>query len=251
MQRAKSILPIFLLFIVLSLLLFFFRNPLTGVLQNITLPIQKWVFQTYSPTHRILSPQEKLTEENNALRTQLAQTKELERDNKALRDQFELANPSPRTLVPADVIGANEDILILDRGDADKITQGDIVVLKDNLLGKITKVTPHISVVTLISHPSTSFTAQTVKTQANGVIKSQGGDTITLNNVVLSDKLEKDDIILTKGDVDQKGFGFPPKLVVGKIISVNKKASDLFQQAQVRSLVDLTNVRMVFVKTKD
>ena len=248
MQRAKSILPIFLVLICISVVLFFFQTPLTAVLQDVTLPIQKWVFHTFSPPQQVLSPQEKLTEENNQLRTQLAQTVEMQRDNKALRDQFQLSNPAPRTLVPADVIGTSDDRLVIDRGAEDKIVQGDIVVLKDNVLGKISQTTPHISVVTLISDPSTSFTAQTVKTQAIGVIKAQGGDTITLNNVVLSDKLEKDDIIMTKGDVDTKGFGFPPKLVVGKVISINKKASDLYQQAQVRSLVDLNDIRMVFVK---
>ena len=250
MKRAKTILPIFLIFLVISLIIFFFlQKPLTYVLQSVTVPVQKFTYSIFSQPVRELTPQEKLQEENNALRVQLAKNKEIERDNKALRDQFEMANQNPTDLVAADVISTSDDTLILDKGEGSGVKKGDIVILKDNLIGMISKTSPHVSVVMLITHPSTSFTAETVKTQSIGVIKAQGGDSISLDNVVLSDKLENKDLVLTKGDVDDKGKGFPPKLVVGEIISVNKKASSLFQRAQVRSLVDFSKVRMVFIQT--
>jgi len=38
-----------------------------------------------------------------------------------------------------------------------------------------------------------------------------------LDNVVLSDTLQKQDTVLTKGDVaDTNGIGVPPDLVIGK-----------------------------------
>ena len=61
------------------------------------------------------------------------------------------------------------------------------------------------------------------------------------------EKLEKDDFVLTKGDVDSEGHGIPADLVIGKIVSVNKKASNLFQSASVQSLVDFSKLNMVFV----
>lgn len=70
-----------------------------------------------------------------------------------------------------------------------------------------------------------------------------------LDNVVLAEGLEKDDLVSTKGDTDENGLGFPPDLVVGKIVSVNKKASNLFQSADIRSLVDFNKLETVFVIT--
>ena len=175
---------------------------------------------------------------------------EIERDNKALHDQFKTSNPQPKKLVVAEVIGRKSDELFIDKGSSDAIKVGDVVVIKDNLIGKVSKITPHISIVTLITHASTSFTAETSKTNTSGVIKSQGGDSIIFDNVILSDKLEKNDTIVTKGDVDMQGGGYPPKLIVGKIVSINKKASSLFQFAKVESLVNLSSVQMVFVQVE-
>lgn len=252
MRRAKSVLPIFLLLFILSAsLFFFFQDSITKPLQTITLPIQKWIFTSVATVPIVINGNEKaLREENNALRIQIAKLHELERDNKALRGQFQVSNPAPPSLLPATVVGISENEIMIDKGSEDRVQVGNIIVLKDNLIGKVAKTSPRVSLVTLITHSSTSFTAQTAKTEAIGVIKAQGGDTITLENVVLSDQLNKDDLVLTKGDVDKNGGGFPPKLVVGKVVSVNKKASNLFQSAQIKSLVDFDKTRMVFVITK-
>jgi rod shape-determining protein MreC len=252
MKRAQAIFSVFFIFVILSLIiLLFFQNPLNGTLQSITLPLQRWTFSSLSqPTSRQLSSQQELQQENDGLRMQLAQMQEIQNDNKALHDQFQITTPAPKSLVPASIVGVRDDTMLLDKGSADNIKQDDIVVVKENLIGKITQTTAHISVVTLITNPAISFTAKTTKTNAIGVIKSQGGDTIILDNVVLSDKLAQNDMIVTKGDLDIHGNGYPPNLIVGKIVSINKKASNLFQSAKVESLVDFSNLQMVFVMTK-
>jgi rod shape-determining protein MreC len=175
---------------------------------------------------------------------------ELEKDNQALHDQFATTSPEPQKLLPADVIGIQGSSLFIDKGSSDNLKNGGVVVFENNVIGKITRVTPHISQVTLLSDSSTSFTAQTAKTAANGIVSAIDGGTIIFGNVILSDKLEKNDLVVTKGDEDLQGNGYPPQLIVGKIISVDKQASSLFQTAQIESLVDLSQVRIVFVITK-
>lgn len=252
MQRAKSLLPVFLILLVVSLLIFFFfQGFLMKPLQSVTLPVQSWLFAQFSqPSTANQGSEEEVRNENNALRAQIAKLQELERDNKALRDQFQSSNEGSQSLLPAKVIGINESQMLIDKGQEDNVQVGDIIIVKDNLLGKVEKISPRVSVIRLVTHPSTSFTAITSKTAAIGVVKAQGGDSITIENVVLSDKLEKDDLIKTKGDVDEKGGGYPPDLVVGKIVSVNKKASNLFQSAKVKSFINFSTVRTVFVITE-
>jgi rod shape-determining protein MreC len=251
MKRVKAVFPIFLILLILSLfILFFFQNPLTAGLQSITLPIQQWAFLASIKPTGMLTPQQQLLQENNQLRVQLAQMQEIKKDDQALHDQFQITTPPPQKLLPANVIGSQQNALLIDKGSSDSLNLGDVVVIKDNLIGKIIKVTSHISLVTLLTDPSTSFTAQTTTTSANGIVRALDGGTIVLANVVLSDKLEKNDIVVTKGDLDLHAHGYPPRLVVGKIVSIDKQASSLFQAAKIQSLVNVTQLRMVFVMTQ-
>jgi len=248
MKRVKAVFPIFLILLIFSLfILFFFQNPMQAALQTITLPIQQWAFVASVKPTGTLTPQQQLQQENNQLRVQLAQMQEIKKDDQALHDQFQTTTPASQKLLPADVIGLQQNSLLIDKGAADKLHVGNVVVSKNNLVGKITKVTPHISQVTLLSDSSTSFTAQSAKTSANGIVRALDGGTIVFANVVLSDKLEKNDIIVTKGDLDLQGHGYPPQLIVGKIVSIDKQASSLFQAAKIESLVNASQLRMVFV----
>jgi rod shape-determining protein MreC len=251
MKQVKAIFPTFLLLLFFSfLILFFFQNPLTSVLQTITLPIQQWVFKASSPT-LVTTSQGTLQQENNQLRMQLAQMQEVQKDNQALNDQFKNATPASQQLLPAEIVGTQQNALLIDKGEQDNVHVGDVVVFKNNLIGNITKTTPHISLVTLLTDPSTSFTAQTEKTSATGIVKAQDGNDIVFDNVVLTDKLEINDIITTKGSLDLHGHGYPPNLIVGKIASIDKQASSLFQSAKIQSLVTVSALRMVFVETSE
>ena len=250
MQKRATFFPIFLIFLVLSLVIFFlsqrgFLSGLTGFLEQATTPLQKLTFNVFHIGNG-QSTEDKLREENNNLLIQLAKQKDLEKENKALHDQFETTKPEAAKLLPAEVIGMRDDVLIIDKGSDDGVKKGAIIVYRDNLLGKIAAVEKHLSIVDLLTNKDISFTAQTSKTSASGVINGGSGG-IILDTVVLSDKLEKDDLVVTKGDVDSKGNGFPPGLVVGKIIAVEKRASALFQAAEVRSLVDFPKLKVVFV----
>jgi len=251
MQRKASFFPIFLVFIILAILIFFFSQKglfagLTGFFEQATVPLQKMTFGVFH-TQGNQTSEEKLRAENSNLLTQLAKQKGLEKENRALHDQFEATNPDPKKLLPATIIGMHDDEITIDKGTSDGVKAGNVIVYKDNLIGRIVTVSGHLSVVHLLTNKSTSFTAETAKTSALGVIKGQGAEGILFDTVVLSDKLEKEDLVVTKGDIDASGLGFPPGIIVGKIISVNKKASSLFQTAEVQSLVDFSQLTVVFV----
>lgn len=258
--------PVFIGFFLLSLVIFIFSqkgfgNGVTGVLQVIILPIQRSSFlfvHSYSKENKN-SELTKLKNENIDLRVEAAKVVALEKDNRALRDQFAVTSPSSKTLLPAYIVGMpaflpgvfTVDEIIIDKGSDDKVKSGSSIVFKDNLIGKVARTSPHLSVVDLINHKGISFTVKTSTTNALGISQGDGKDTMVINNVLLSDTLQKRDIVVTKGDIQADGLGFPPNLVVGKIISVNKKASALFQSAEVERLIDVTRLEMVFVMVSD
>jgi rod shape-determining protein MreC len=252
MKSRRSLLPIFFLFFLLALGIFFtsqtlFGKGLTGLFEQLVLPIQQAIFHTSVHTQKASTPESQLKEENAGLLTQLAEFEKVKKENRTLQNQLKNDQSNPKKLLPAQIIGQKEDSFILDKGSDEGIKAGSVLIYKNNLIGKVVTASVHRSVAELLTKNNSSFTVKTSKTSALGIGKGKGGGTVVIDNVVLADKLEKNDIVVTKGDIDENGSGYPPDLVVGKIVSVNKKASALFQAAEVEPLVDFEKMEMVFV----
>ena len=179
----------------------------------------------------------------------------MQKENSALADQFATTSIKSQILLAAKIVGApgfipgvsNAQSFIIDKGTKDNIKVGNAVIYKDNLVGKVTQSNLYFSKVVLVTNPSFSSTVKTLRTQTAGVIKGEGGKQIILDNVLQSADIKVSDVILTRGDLDMKGIGFPPDLIVGKLVSVNKKPSSLFQKGEVVSLLDFSNLSTVFV----
>lgn len=264
MQKKSGFLTLFIVFLLLSLLIFFgsktgFLKPVNSLFQIILSPFEVLTYGIFSKITSLGSDSEikSLKAENAVLVKKLVDQNRLIGDNKAFKDQFQTQNPKSTNLMPADVIGAPSFIpgvsvpetLTLDRGETDGVKTGNAVIYKDNLIGKVVKTSAYLSSVMLITNFSSSFTVKILSNQSLGVLKGQGGGEMVLDNVLLSEVLKKDDIILTKGDINQKGEGLEPDLIVGKITSISKNPSDLFQKAEVKSLVNFTNLNKVFIIT--
>lgn len=264
MRRQGSIVSIFVIFLIITLSIFFLSRKglltgLTGTIQLITVPVQRTLFSAeHTSTASSESKQlQQLRDENQTLTQELVKEKELEKENTALHDQFQTTIPAPQNLIPAHIIAMNgflpgvsqPEELLLDQGSSAGVKRGAVVVVKNNFIGTVTDVSPHAAKVALLTQKDTSFTAQTLKTSALGIVRSQDNSTLLLDNVVLSDTLNSGDLVVTKGD-SGNGVEIPANLVVGKIASINKQNSSLFQSAQLESLVDVSSLEMVFVMTK-
>ncbi len=254
MQKKQKIFLPFLVFIIFSLLIFFLssNNLLSGFtsgLENMTNPIRQTIYNAFGKSETDTEQLKKLKNENIRLAAELSDKREQDLEIAALRAQFASDYPSPKKLLPASIIGRNDKEFIINKGEKDGVDKESVVVYEDNLVGVIGKETGHLSAVLFLTDENVSFTAKTSKTGAKGVLVGDGGGMV-LQNVTLSDKLEKGDLVVTSGNVDSKG-GIPPDLVVGKIISINKKSSDVFQSAEVKSLVDIESLETVFVKIAD
>jgi rod shape-determining protein MreC len=171
-----------------------------------------------------------------------------------LRDQFETTQISAPDLLPAQIIGSPKSLpteipttFVLDKGSRDGVKLGQTVVYKNNLVGKIVAVSQKLSTMIVVSNSSFVTAGKTAKSEAIGVIKGKGGDDITLDTVLLSEDLKTSDVVVTKGDINNKGEGVPPNLIVGKITSVDKKPSALFQSASVKSLLSFSKLSTVFI----
>lgn len=200
------------------------------------------------------STDRKLKDENLNLRKSLVDQQKLIEENKALHDQFLVTNPRSLDLLPASIVGSPSFIpgifqpenFIIDRGTADRVTVGDAIIFKNNLMGKITETSRFVSLVTLTTNTALKFTAKT-QNGVLGVVKGEGNGEFIFDNVLLSDHLTKGELIQTVGDLKIDQTGLPPDLIVGQIVSIDANPTSLFQQAKLKTLIDLSKISEVFV----
>lgn len=261
MKRNESLQLTFFVFLFLSILIFGLAktgilNGVASVLGKATLPLQSITFRSldvFRGTGNDNKTRE-LKDENRELIKQLVNQQALKTENDALHDQFQTTSPRSKNLLPARIVGAPSFIpgvtepssFIIDKGTSDNVIIGDAVVFKDNLIGKIGQVNMYFSKVFLITDRSSLISAKILGKGTDGVINGEGKQMI-LGNVVQASDLKISDIVVSKGDLDLKGRGYPPDLVIGKVMSVKKTPSALFQKAEVASLIDFSSLSTVFV----
>jgi len=97
----------------------------------------------------------------------------------------------------------------------------------------------------LLSDASSSVNAVVQSSRATGVVQGQGpgNDLLVVRYLPLGESVKVNDIILTSGI----GGSFPKRLVIGQVIEVNQRDTDLFTEAIIRPSVDLTRLEYVLV----
>lgn len=261
MQKRIRFFSQFFFYLVLSIFTYFFfqTNPgkaVTSFLQAGLSPFAHLAFQVQAISPQKSSSKIDLLEaEVNALKLKLSEKKDQEKEIEALRDQFKETSISPRSLLPAKIIGLRgfipgyplPDEIIVDKGENDGVKVGQAVIIGRNIIGRVETVSQRVSLIELLTKEDVSLTVAASETGALGVAKGQGEGGILLDNVLLSESLQIGDLVLSKGSVDVANNGAPPNLVVGKIRSIEKKPSALFQTAKIDSLIKITSESLVFI----
>lgn len=255
---ASRILPRPLLFfLIVSIGLFFIQSffPIpfiTGIIQRVfSAPLAAvYSYKTFGATESSDVLQQ-IQNENKKLAQKMVEYSRLKKDNEALRSQYEESIVPTKKLLVGHVVGsigsANApNSLTIDVGRANHIQNGMNVLVDNQLVGRIKDVSENFSRVELVVSPTFSTVGKTSQNNAIGVIKG-AGDFILFDNVSIKDKLEKGDILTTKGDVKNTGIGIYPELIVGKIRTVAKNENDTFQNAEIEPIVDYSKLTTVFV----
>lgn len=260
MQKQRHLISTFFFFFLLSGIFYgvsqtSFGMSTRGLAEVLLTPLRAGIQTVFANSSGKSSLLQQLKDENTDLRSKLAAYQGQAKEVQALRDQFAVTSINTQTLLPAKIVGHRSvlsgfslpDQLILDKGKLDGVRDGSTVVYKDIFLGQITRVTDHLSVLDLGYRKNFSLTASVVDTGALGVMKGQGQGEMLLDNVILSDSLHNGSNVITKGSMDLTGKGVPPGLLIGKIISIDKKPSALFQTAKVGLALDVSRLTMVFI----
>jgi rod shape-determining protein MreC len=161
---------------------------------------------------------------------------------------FSRANPDS-AYTAASVIGRDPSpflhYIIIDRGSADGIRRGMPVVTDQGLVGRVEAVISNAARVQLITDPSSAVNVRLEIAERDATLVGSVSGDLGLDLVAQDVNLEVGDILLTSG----LGGAYPSDLLVGQILTVRKRDSDLFQQASVQPIVDFTSLKIVLVVT--
>ncbi len=196
------------------------------------------------------------------LNVDTVRVRELEIENSQLRDElgYKQANPD-YALVGGTVLEANNPdqarvlgqdpsnlvrYVTIDQGHDDGVAVGMPVVTPSGLAGRVSEVGAHWSRVLLIIDPSSSVNAVVQSSRATGMIQGYQSGLLIMKYLPQGDSVQVNDLILTSGI----GGSFPKRLVIGQVIQVNKRDTDLFQEAIVRPSVDFNRLEFVLIIKK-
>jgi rod shape-determining protein MreC len=161
---------------------------------------------------------------------------------------FSRANPE-NAYTAASVIGRDPSpflhYLIVDRGSADGIRRGMPVVTEKGLVGRVDAVLSNAARVQLITDPNSAVNIRLDRGGQESVLVGSVAGDLSLALLGQDVTLEPGDVLLTSG----LGGGFPSDLIVGQILNIRKRDSDLFQQATVQPVVDFTQLKIVLIIT--
>ena len=149
----------------------------------------------------------------------------------------------------ADVIAVEQTgiarSIIINRGTREGLAIGMPVTTDLGLVGRIIDVGANSSLVQLINDENSSVSTRLQLTRAQGSIVGQASGALRLTMVDLDEEIRQGDLVITSG----LGGNFPADIVVGQVTSVRQFEFELFQEAEVRSLIDFDALEFVLVVT--
>jgi len=215
-----------------------------------SITLTRWVKKTYKTYIDNIHAQEenrKLKEEMFNLRTRLLLKRNLDYENRHLKDLLELKRKLERSGLAARVIGngsfSGMNLVLIDRGEGDGVKKNMAVISEQGLVGHIWKTFSHQSQVQLLSDPASGYSVRIEGSSSAGLLSGEGDIRIgSIRYFPNKETVKPGARVMTTG-----GDGIcPPGVEAGKIISA-VPTDDFFQNIKVAFSAQLTNLEYVLV----
>jgi rod shape-determining protein MreC len=235
-----------------------YLSPITRYALAPFITAQTWLASRFQTLQNFFSaPQDlaRLRQRNQELETQVSQLqaeiidlKQQLAETRILSALVDFARVHPdNRYVAASVIGRDPSpfikYVIINRGSDDGLRRGMPVVTAQGLVGRIAAVTAGAARVQLITDAGSSVNVRIEPSGAQAVLNGSLTGELTLSMIPQSASVQVGDLVLTSG----LGGNYPSNILVGQIISVRKRETDLFQGAAVQPVVDFSKLEIVLV----
>ncbi|MDR2153931.1 MAG: rod shape-determining protein MreC [Burkholderiaceae bacterium] len=180
------------------------------------------------------------------------QVEQLQLENHRLRNLLGLRQrvtvPSVAAQVLYDATDPYSRRVVIDKGQLQGIVAGSPVLDESGVLGQITRVSPFVSEITLLTDHNQATPVINTRTGTRGVaygVPSPGGDAMELRYMPVAEDVRPGDLLATSG-VDGV---YLPGLPVAKVVSVDRSSDFSFARVACKPVAQPRGVLHVIVLT--
>jgi rod shape-determining protein MreC len=129
------------------------------------------------------------------------------------------------------------------------VAVGHVVLSDQGVVGRVVEVGPNYSKVLLVTDPGSAVAALVQGSRATGIVRGQFGDSLLMEWVLTSEKIEPGDVVLTAGLAlgDELRSHYPKGLILGRVVDVTRAENSAYQRAVLQPAVDLRKLEQVLV----
>lgn len=191
----------------------------------------------------------KLKKENADLRAALAKASAGAAELTAIKKELGLRQLAGKRLIPADVVSTQPDsyrsFVTINRGKADGLSVGMIVVVDGTLVGKISSVDQLTAKVLVATDPTFKVAGQVLNASegATGTVRGSIGGGLVMEKIPQDKKIAVGDTVITSGlggDII-KGYS------LGTVQIVTRADNGVFQSATLTTPIKIGQLQTVFV----
>lgn len=260
-------LPIVIIFLILLFHYSGILTPVEGVISRglnpVTSSFYSWgtevknFFGTSSSLEGVQQEVKELRQENKRLIAENAELKSVKRENEKLREYLDFTQEKEFDQQLARVIsqGAfissreNQERILINKGEDHGIKKDMVVVSsQDIVVGKVEEVNNSTSEVRLVTNEDCELAATIQnKDGTMGITRGELGLTINMDYIPQTEEISIGDKVVTSG----LEKNIPPGLVIGEVKKVRSDSNEIWQTATIEPLVELDELTMVSVVTKE
>ncbi|MBU1167403.1 rod shape-determining protein MreC [Patescibacteria group bacterium] len=201
-----------------------------------------------SSVRQISTDNNRLEEETELLRADVSRLKEIENENKLLREQLGFSEKNPFETIPSLVVSSDPSTTLqfinIDKGRKDGVQAGKPAVSSTGIMvGKVIEVEDKTAKVLLLTDTNSSIVGITQDTRANGLIKGEHGLALKMSTIAQDKDVKPGEKVVTAGMEEN----VPKGLLIGEIEEIISYDNELFKEAKVKPLANFNKVEMVFI----
>ncbi len=195
-----------------------------------------------------------LEEENRVLKMRIAQLtkeindyRELYLEERRLKELFGLKESLHLSVVAARVIDRENTYIfktiLINKGTSDGVQIGFPVISSEGVVGRIVEASWNVSRVLLTIDYNSNIDALLQGSRVQGILQGGSSTGCQLKYVERSEDVKVGETVMTSG----LGGVFPKGLILGTVLSVDRKGSGLFQKLEVLPSVHFSRLEEVLV----
>ena len=183
---------------------------------------------------------------NIELADETQRLREAKLENLRLRQLLGMKVQLPHKLIVARIVNKNLTLLrntiTIDAGSIDSVQQYMPVVSDAGLVGIVTTVTKHYSIINIILNTEFRASGKVQRSRVDGIVMWDG-KILSLNNVPKMRDIKVGDVVSTS----EYSSTFPPDIRIGLISEVREQPSSLFKSITIEPSIDFVKLETVFV----